>query len=148
MTKNSLKRLFKGRIAMFPRTLRRNMSVWRQTPQAMFNIFSAENAQKLKLEPNFSQCVNLKRAERGLQSFPRFTESACKLVEVWRRSPKVTDHYRDLWKCLSQSESYLASVGINTSCIEGEITINLHSIVGWAFIWVDPVITWHNKIFQ
>lgn len=65
----------------------------------MFNIFSAENAQKLKLEPNSSQCVNLKRAERGLQSFPRFTESACKLVkfdEDLRKLPIITEIFESV----------------------------------------------------
>ena len=60
----------------------------------MFNIFSAENAQKLKLEPNSSQCVNLKSAERGLQSFPRFTESACnslKFDKDLRKLPIITE---------------------------------------------------------
>lgn len=150
MTKNSLKRLFKGRIAMFPRTLRRNMSVQRhsKSPKQCLTFSAPRTRKSWNLNPILHNVSIWKEPSEGCKAFRdlrNLPANSLKFDEDLRKSPIITE---DLWKCPSQSESYLASVGINTSCIEGEITINLHSVVGWAFIWVDPVITWHNKIFQ
>ena len=139
---DSLTRLFKARIAMFPRALRRNMSVWRhsKSPKQCLT-FSAPITHKIwNLNPIFHVSIWKEPSEncKAFRDLGNLPANSLKFDEDLRKLPIIT---KDLWKCPSQSETYLASIGINTSCIEGEITINLHSVVGWAFVWVDPVIT-------
>ena len=66
--------------------------------------------------PNEKWDISL--SQRGLQSFPRFTKIDCnssKLNEDLRKLPIITE---DPWNSPSESESYLASIGINKNCIE------------------------------
>lgn len=80
---------------MFPRALRRNMSVWRHSKSTKQCLtFLAPRTRKFETWTQFFTMCQFEKSRARVAKLSEISEICLQLVEVWLRSPKVTDHNR------------------------------------------------------